>query len=98
MLLPCDLPNISATEIRCLLTAFARDPRRAAVAVTSDGRQHPLCAVVPVSLLPRVVQAIEAGEYGVGRLWTALGAAMVPVGDPVKFHNVNTPEDLNQGR
>ena len=61
LLLPCDLPNILASEIRTLLSAFARDPRRAAVAVTSDGRQHPLCAVVPVALLPRVVQSIEAG-------------------------------------
>jgi molybdopterin-guanine dinucleotide biosynthesis protein A len=94
LLLPCDLPNISASEIRGLLEAFARDPRRAAVAVTSDGRQHPLCAVVPVALLPQVVQSIEAGQYGVSRLWTALGAAAAPVGDPVKLHNVNSPEDM----
>ena len=46
-------------------------------------------------LLPQVVQSIAAGQYGVGRLWTALGAAAVPVGNPAKFHNVNTPEDLN---
>jgi len=98
LLLPCDLPNISATEIRGLLTAFARDPRQPAVAVTSDGRQHPLCAVVSVELLPQVVQTIEAGQYGVGRLWTALGAAAVPVGDPAKLYNINTPEDLNQWR
>jgi molybdopterin synthase catalytic subunit len=98
LLLPCDLPNISAIEIRGLLTAFVRDPRRVAMAVTSDGRQHPLCAVVPVTLLPHVAQSIEAGEYGVGRVWNALGAGAVPVGDPEKLHNVNTLEDLNQGR
>ena len=89
LLLPCDLPNISAAEIRGLLAAFARDSRRVAMAVTSDGRQHPLCAVVPVALLPSVVQSIEAGEYGVGWLWTALGAATVPAGDPAKFRNIN---------
>ncbi len=98
LLLPCDLPNISASEIRGLVTTFAQDPRRAAVAVTSDGRQHPLCAVVPVALLPQVVQSIEAGRYGVGRLWTALRAAAVPVGNPAKLYNINTLEDLNQWR
>jgi molybdopterin-guanine dinucleotide biosynthesis protein A len=96
LVLPCDLPNVSATEIRRLLNVFARDPRRAAVAVTPDGRQHPLCAVAPVTLLPQVVQSIEAGQYGVGRLWTALAAATVPVADPTKLYNINTPQDLNQ--
>ncbi len=95
LFLPCDLPNLSATEIRGLLTAFARDPRRAVAAVTSDGRQHPLCAVVPVALLPKVVRSIEAGQYGVHRLWTELGAAAVSVGSPAKLYNINTPEDLD---
>ena len=94
LLLPCDLPKIAATEIRALVTAFAGNPRRVAAAATSDGRQHPLCAVVPVALLPQIVQSIEAGQYGVGRLWDALGAATVPLGDPAKLQNVNTPEDL----
>ena len=98
LLMPCDLPNISACEIRCLLTTFARDPRRVAVAETSDGRQHPLCAVVPVTLLPQVAQSIEAGQYGVGRLWTVMGAATAAVGDPAKLKNINTPEDLNRLR
>jgi molybdopterin-guanine dinucleotide biosynthesis protein A len=98
LLLPCDLPNISATEIQGLVTAFVRDPRRAAVAVTSDGRQHPLCAVVPVGLLPQVVQSIEAGTYGVGRLWTSLGTTPAPLGDPAKLYNINTPEDLDYAR
>ncbi len=96
LLLPCDLPNISASEIRGLVSAFARQPRRIAMAVTSDGRQHPLCAVVPVALLPQVVRSIESGEYGVGRLWAALDAAEVQVGDPDRLYNINTFDDLNQ--
>jgi molybdopterin synthase catalytic subunit len=96
LILPCDLPNISAAEILAVLARFAGDPRRVAVAETSDGRRHPLCAVVPVALLSHVVQAIEAGQYGVGRLWTALGAAAAHVGDPGRLHNINTPEDLSR--
>ena len=76
LLLPCDLPRIAATELLALVTAFARDPRRVAAAVTSDGRLHPLCAVVPVALLPQVVQSIEAGHYGVGRVVDRVGGGL----------------------
>ncbi len=108
VLLPCDLPNITAQEILKLVRAQQTLPERIVVAGTAeaDGTrrqpaglgEHPLCAVVPVRVLPQVSAAIAAGSYGVGRLWRSLDAVQVPIDDPARLLNINTPEDLRGWR
>jgi molybdopterin-guanine dinucleotide biosynthesis protein A len=98
VLLPCDLPGISAGEIRALAETFGTRGAPLVVAETGEARWHPLCAVVRNDLLPAVSAAIDQGELGVGRLWRKLGAVGVRFEDEAPFFNVNTPEDLTAWR
>jgi molybdopterin-guanine dinucleotide biosynthesis protein A len=94
--LPCDLPGITAGEIRQLREAFVNSGARVAVCLSAPDRMEPLCAVVHRDLLPAITAALEAGAGGAGRLWRQLGALEVPFADPAPFCNVNTPADLAQ--
>jgi molybdopterin-guanine dinucleotide biosynthesis protein A len=93
LLLPCDLPNVTAEDILRLVRSYEAAPGRIAAARTADG-DHPLCAVVPVTVLPAVQSAIAAGEYGVKRLWRSLDSRPVEIDDDSRMMNVNTPDDL----
>ncbi len=97
LLLPCDLPNITAQEILRLVRSYEEAPGRVAVAHTTED-DHPLCAVVPVTVLGDVRAAIAAGSYGVGRLWRSLGARRVEIADDSRMINLNTPDDLRAWR
>jgi molybdopterin-guanine dinucleotide biosynthesis protein A len=97
LLLPCDLPNISAEEITVLLRAHAQAPDRVVMAETAEC-SHPLCAVVPIAALAEVSAAVAAGRYGVGRLWRTLGAVAVRIHDCSRLVNINTPADLDRWR
>jgi molybdopterin-guanine dinucleotide biosynthesis protein A len=106
LFVPCDLPNFSSREMMALKAAHRLAPDRITVAATEAktvaepeaARPHPLCAVVPVRFLPDVEKAIAAGDYGVGRLWQALGADLVYIDEPARLFNVNTPDDLARWR
>jgi molybdopterin-guanine dinucleotide biosynthesis protein A len=95
--LPCDLPNLSAVEVIALVCAHESMPDRIVLAETAE-KEHPLCAVVPVGVLPAVSSAIRAGRYGVGRLWHDLAAVTVRFDDCTSLLNINTPEDLRHWR
>jgi molybdopterin-guanine dinucleotide biosynthesis protein A len=49
-------------------------------------------------VLPAVSAAVEAGHYGVGRLWRQLGAVAVCSDNSLSLLNVNTSEDLRRWR
>lgn len=95
--LPCDLPNISVVEIGTLIRAHRSAPDRVVMAATAEN-EHPLCAVVPVGVLPAISAAIRAGRYGVGRLWHDLTAVTVYMDNAMSLLNINTPEDLHDWR
>jgi molybdopterin-guanine dinucleotide biosynthesis protein A len=97
LLLPCDLPNITADEILRLVRAFEESPGRVVFAHTAEG-DHPLCAIVPATVLPSVSAAIAAGEYGVGRLWRSLDAIPVEIDDESRMLNLNSPDDVRLWR
>jgi len=94
---PCDLPNLTAHEMVALIHAYQEMPECVAFAKTIEG-EHPLCAVVPVTILREVSQAIVREQYGVGRLWKTLGARGVRIDDSSRLVNLNTPEDLERWR
>jgi len=98
LLLPCDLPGITAAEIAALRRAFLSVPAPVVMAETERQRCHPLCAVVDVSIGHAVSQAIDAGRRSPYRLWLALGAALVHFQQAAPFFNLNTPEDLARWR
>jgi molybdenum cofactor guanylyltransferase len=94
---PCDLPAFSASEIHELLRAHGRRPERIVMAGTREG-EHPLCAVVPVAILPAVSLAIGQRRCGVNRLWRELGVLVVTMEETRPFLNINGPEDLDGWR
>jgi len=94
LFLPCDLPGITAKEIRRLRRAFGTGGVRVAVCTVGACGFEPLCTVVHNDLLPQITLALDRGERSPGRLWRALGALEVPCPDPAAFHNVNEPADL----
>ena len=94
LVLPCDLPAITAREITCLRRAFAESLSPVVVAETDPSFWHPLCAIIRSDQLPAVSRALDAGRNGVYRLWRALRATPVHFDDPAPFFNVNAPDDL----
>ena len=96
LILPCDLPGITAREARLLRAAFEETDSGVVVAVTRGSLWHPLCAVVHDRILPLITAALDHGERSVRRVWQEAGAAPVHFADPTPFINANTPEDLAQ--
>jgi molybdenum cofactor guanylyltransferase len=94
LFLPCDLPGITARQIRILKRSFLRARAGVAVAVTKGDLREPLCAVVDNRLLSAVSKAISEGQRKVGDVWQNMEVAFVHFPDPEPFFNVNTPADL----
>lgn len=88
---PCDVPLLPDDLFARLIEAAGSG---AAMAQTAEGNQ-PLCAVWPVSALPRVVEALAGGAHPpTWRLLESLGAARVRFQDAGAFANVNTRAEL----
>ena len=94
LLLPCDLPGITAREITRLREASIASGAPLVTCVTESSSVQPLCAIVHRGVLPAVSAALDAGRLSVRRLWHQLGALEVPFVDATPFFNVNSPEDL----
>jgi molybdopterin-guanine dinucleotide biosynthesis protein A len=94
--LPCDLPGISATEVRRLLDAFRANPSTGVMVVAGARgfHRHPCCCVVPCGLLPAVSRSLDDSKLKIGLLWRDRGVVEVPFPDPEPFCNLNTPEDF----
>ena len=92
---PCDAPLLPQDlYVRLIEVAAHNGNLGAAMAETSDGHQ-PLCAVWPVSALPKVTEALAGGAHPpTWLLLQSLGAVHVPFQDPDNFANINTREDL----
>jgi molybdopterin-guanine dinucleotide biosynthesis protein A len=98
VLLACDMPGITASEIATLIEAFRRGQAPIVVAEMPDSSWQPLCSVVHNGILTDARAALDAGQLGVQRLWRSLGAVGVPFADDRPFFNVNTPEDMARWR
>ncbi|HTT03401.1 MAG TPA: molybdenum cofactor guanylyltransferase [Steroidobacteraceae bacterium] len=88
---PCDAPLLPDDLYTRLIAAAGSG---AAMAETADGRQ-PLCALWPVSALPRVTEALVGGGHP--PTWSVLesiGAVRVRFASSEAFANINTREDL----
>ena len=98
VLLACDMPGITASEISTLIDAFRQARAAIVVAEMPDFSWQPLCSVVHNGILADVRAALGAGQLGVQRLWRRLGAVGVPFADDRPFFNVNTPQDMARWR
>lgn len=98
VLLACDMPGITASEIAALIDAFGQGRAPIVVAEMPDFSWQPLCSVVHNGILADVRAAMDAGQLGVQRLWRRLGAVGVRFADDRPFFNVNTPQDMARWR
>ncbi|HEY6456651.1 MAG TPA: molybdenum cofactor guanylyltransferase [Steroidobacteraceae bacterium] len=88
---PCDVPLLPDDLFLRLGEAAGGGP---AMAETSAGDQ-PLCALWPISTLPKVTEALQDGAHpATWRLLQSLGATRVRFADEPAFANVNTQADL----
>ncbi len=90
----CDLPGLTAAELRLLVAAYRESGGPVVVAEGPDGSWQPLCAVVSGETLSAIGGALDRGQRGVERLWRDLGARSVRCEEAGAFFNVNTPGDL----
>lgn len=98
LILPCDLPEISSSEISALLTAFEHTNAPVAFAETADGQRHPLCAVVSTGLCADISAALDSGWLCAGRLWAQLGGIGIVFDKVDAFTNLNSPTDVDTWR
>lgn len=88
---PCDAPLLPDDLFVRLIAAAGAG---AAMAETADGRQ-PLCALWPVSALPKLIAALQNGAHPpTWRMLDDIGAAHVTFEEPEAFANINTRADL----
>ncbi len=90
---PCDLPGLSASELRPLLEVFHNGAAQAVVAQTTAGDMQPLCAVLSVALRRKITQLLDDGRPGVIEFLRELQSETVVFENAKPFYNINTPED-----
>jgi len=90
LVVPCDLPLITAEPLDALLMKADRP------ATTFDG--HPLPARIAATALPIVRSLLDRGERSVRRLMADAGAERIALRDEwcKLLTNVNTPADVQQ--
>ncbi len=98
LILPCDMPEITRSEIKTLLSSFAASEAKLAAARTEENFWQPLCMVAGVDLLKEVSRAVSEGVRSAGELCNMLGAAPVDFFTGERFVNINTPEDMRDYR
>ena len=98
MFVPCDIPNLTAKELRLLKDAFVHSKSGIVCAETSDFFWHPLCTVVHNEVLAEITSAMDNGQSAVSKLWKQLGAETLFFDDRTPFLNINTAADIRQWR
>lgn len=88
----CDLPALTADALRTLVAARS-DDADAILAVTPDGRRHPLCACYHRSIASLIAEQLARGHYAMHALLDRLSVREVVVSAEA-LRNVNTPSDL----
>ena len=106
VLLPCDLPHLTAAALSWLIDSFdhaaATQPDLAGLAVVQEERIEPLFAVYTRACLPFVEAGIARQRYSLQGVIQAIRAVrpfvLLPAPDFVTaaLYNANTPQEWNQ--
>jgi len=94
LLMPCDVPNIRAAQMRTLIDALIADESSVAIPRTAAGHFHPLCVVVRDGISGKVSDAIQTGERKLMNVWLENNASIIDFDDESVFQNINTRADL----
>jgi len=89
--LPCDTPGVHAEHIRRLVDA-ARQAPGSWVYATAGGRDHPLHALLPAALIPKLIEWVEStGEARLMRALDHFPNVRVELDDALEL-NLNRPD------
>jgi len=91
LFLPCDLPRITAREIKELIDQYDDE---IVFAATDTANWHPLCVVVQNSLLADIQSSIDNGVRSIKEVWRTCGAKPVFFSDRAAFANWNNWQDF----
>ena len=90
LIVGCDMPNIPVAELVRLLEAARQSASLCTIALDTDGRRHPLCAVYRQGALPLVRAALASGRLRLLDFVEELKAGEVRIDSTLS--NLNTPE------
>lgn len=90
----CDTPLLQMHLLK-ELCEHMRDGTDAVIAVTEDGRKHPLCAVYRKTILPLIEEQILEGNNRMMAVLNKVSVEYVTIHaqDSHQLKNINTPED-----
>ena len=94
IIMPCDMPAITANDIETLKNAFLETDLPIAVAAEPDTLWHPLSLVIADGYANQISRDIAAGTRKVSKVWRQIGAETVIFNDTSIFQNLNTPRDV----
>jgi molybdopterin-guanine dinucleotide biosynthesis protein A len=104
LILSVDMPEMTPDFLRWLLAQAASKPELIVVPEAA-GRVQPLCAVYRKTVVRTVEQALQRGQYKVGRLFSQVPTCIINEGEilaagfsPAIFQNINTPEEYANWR
>lgn len=92
MILPCDLPGVSADALAPIVEAAAGDAHSRLWVAATD-RMEPMCALWSLDARGTVRERFVAGERALHRVIAELPHVTVTVASAA-LHNANRPEDL----
>jgi molybdopterin molybdotransferase len=93
---PCDSPFLPDDLATRLLAGLMAQDADVAVAVTADGRRHPVFCLVKTSVLPVLEAYLADGGRKMGGWYGDLQVAEVHFDDTDAFRNINTPDELRE--
>ncbi|MGB2987902.1 MAG: nucleotidyltransferase family protein [Phycisphaerae bacterium] len=92
LVVPADMPALTAQTCRTCVAAFITDPKRIVIATHEGKRGHPI--IFPLALR-EAINNLEGGLRVLPRIH-ADRVFLVEVVDPGAFHDIDTPEDFEQ--
>jgi molybdenum cofactor guanylyltransferase len=99
VVLTCDLPDVSAADVRAVLAALEASPESAVAAPLLDGRPQFLSAAYRVADTVGVLQAaFDAGERAVRRACAPLPVTSIEPPAPDRLRDADTPQQLARRR
>lgn len=92
----CDMPLVRSSLVKKLCRYFeSKDEADVVIAVTEDGRKHPLCGIYRKSVLSVLEEQILDGNYRVMATLDKLKVEYIQLTfeESAQLKNINTPEE-----
>ncbi|UAY75620.1 MULTISPECIES: NTP transferase domain-containing protein [Pseudoxanthomonas] len=90
----CDLPNLDAAALDCLIAGRAPQFDAVAFRGARDALPEPLCAIWEPAALRRLRAQVDAGRFSPRRALDADAVRLLDLPAPHVLDNANTPDDL----